>query len=86
MEETCSLVRSARLLGFCRSACLSGPEKGRVLVRSIWRAEVELMPWKPRFEISHRCVVPVADLLSQLWMEEGFEPIYRRALKEASLI
>jgi hypothetical protein len=86
MEETCSLVHSARLLGFCRSVCVSGPEKGLVLVRSIWRAEVELMPWKPRFEISHRRVVRVSELMSCLWMEQGFEPIYRRALKEAGLI
>lgn len=85
-EETCSIVRSARLLGFCRGACLSGPEKGLVLVRSIWRAEVELMAWKPRFEISHRRIVHIAELLSRLWMEEGFEPIYRRALTEAGLI
>jgi len=86
VEETCSLVCSAWLLGFCRSVCLSGPEKGLVLVRSIWRAEVELMPWKPRFEISHRRIVPVAELMSHLWMEEGLEPIYRRALKVAGLM
>jgi hypothetical protein len=86
MEESCSIVRSARLLGFCRSACLSGPEKGLALVRSIWRAEVELMPWEPRFEILHRQVVPAIELLSYLWMEEGFEPIYYRALKEAGLM
>ncbi len=84
-QETCSIVCSARLLGFCRSVCLSGPEKGLVLVRSIWRAEVELMPWNPRFEILHRRVVPAAELLSHFWMEQGFEPIYRRALKEAGL-
>src|SRR5262249_1963448 len=66
MEETCSIVRSARLLGFGRGACLSGPEKGVVLIRSIWRAEVELMPWKPQFEILHRRVVPAAELLSHL--------------------
>ena len=66
--------------------CLSGPEEGLVLVRSVWRAEVELMPWEPRFEIAHRQVVPAADLLSHLWMEEGFEPIYRRALTDAGLI
>ena len=35
LEETCSIVSNARLLGFCRSVCLSGPEKDRVLVRSI---------------------------------------------------
>src|SRR5258708_28413962 len=83
LEETCSIVRDARLLGFCRSVCLTGPEEGRVLVRSLWRAEVELMPWEPLFEIVHRLAVPVTDLLSHLWMEEGFEPIYRRALAEA---
>ena len=54
LEEACARVIDARLLGFCRSACLSGPEQGRVLVRSIWQAEVELMPWQPSFEIRHR--------------------------------
>ena len=81
-----SIVSNARLLGFCRSVCLSGPEKDRVLVRSIWRAEVELLPWKPSFEIAHRRVVPAHELLSHLWMEDGFEPIYRRALTEAGLM
>ena len=86
LEETCSIVHDARLLGFCRSACLSGQEKDRVLVRSIWRAEVELLPCKPIFEIGHRAVVLAEELLSQLWMESGFEPIYHRALMEAGLI
>ena len=85
LEETCSIVNHARLLGFCRSVCLSGPEKDRVLVRSIWRAAVELLPWSPRFEIAHRRVVGVNELRSHLWMEDGFEPIYRRALIEAGL-
>jgi ADP-ribose pyrophosphatase YjhB (NUDIX family) len=86
LEETCCIVRQARLLGFCRSACLSGPEKGLVLVRSIWRAEVDLTPWEPRFEVARRRVVSTDDLLSNLWMEHGFEPIYHRALREAALI
>lgn len=85
-EETCSVVIASRLLGFCRAACQSGPERARVLVRSIWRAEVEVLPWQPRFEIAHRRVVPAAELLSHLWMEPGFEPIYRRALAEAGLM
>ena len=84
-EETCCVVRDARLLGYCRSRCLSGPEQGLVLVRSVWRAEVDLMQWEPRFEIAHRRVVPVTELLSNLWMETGFEPIYYRALREAEL-
>jgi hypothetical protein len=57
-----------------------------VLVRSIWRAEVDLMRWEPRFEVTHRRLVHTAELLSNLWVEEGFEPIYRRALKEAALM
>lgn len=86
LEEICAIVHGARLLGFCRGACLTGPEKGRVLVRSVRRAEVELLPWEPRFEIAHRQAVPAADLVSHLWMEEGFEPIYHRTLTEAGLI
>ena len=85
LEEACAVVNSARLLGFCRSVCLSGPEKGLVLVRSIWRAEIELMPWEPRFEIAYRRPVPPHELLLHLWMEEGFGPIYNRALVEAGL-
>jgi hypothetical protein len=85
LEEACAVVVDARLLGFCRSVCLTGPEQGLTLVRSIWLAEVELAPWEPRFEIAHRRVVPAAELLAHLCMEEGFEPIYRRALVEAGL-
>jgi hypothetical protein len=80
------VVVDARLLGFTRSVCLTGPEQGLVLVRSIWLADVELMPWDPRFEIAHRRVVPAAELLAHLWMGQGFEPIYHRALVEAGLV
>jgi ADP-ribose pyrophosphatase YjhB (NUDIX family) len=85
-EETCAIVGDARLLGFSRGVCLTGPEEGLVLVRSIWRAEVELRPWKPRFEIAHRRVVPADELLSHLWMEDGMEAIFHRALTEAGLM
>lgn len=86
LEETCAVVGDARLLGFCRAVCLTGPEQGLVLVRSVWRAEVELMPWEPRFEIAHRLVVRATELLAHLWIEEGFEPMYHRALAEAELM
>jgi ADP-ribose pyrophosphatase YjhB (NUDIX family) len=86
LEEVCAIVGDARLLGFCRGACLTGPEAGLVLVRSVWRVEVELMPWEPLFEIAHRRVVAATELLSHLWMEKGFEPIYHRALAEAGLM
>jgi ADP-ribose pyrophosphatase YjhB (NUDIX family) len=86
LEEACAVVVFARLLGFCRAICLTGPEEGLVLVRSVWLAEVELLPWDPRFEIAHRRVVPATELLTRLWMGEGFEPIYHRALVEAGLV
>jgi ADP-ribose pyrophosphatase YjhB (NUDIX family) len=86
LEETCALVGDARLLRFCRGACLTGPEAGLVLVRSIWRATVELLPWEPQFEIGHRRVVPATELLAHLWIEEGYAPIYHRALAEAGLL
>jgi NAD(P)-dependent dehydrogenase (short-subunit alcohol dehydrogenase family) len=44
LEEACAAVVGARLLGFCRSARLTGPEQCLVLARSIWLAEIELMP------------------------------------------
>jgi ADP-ribose pyrophosphatase YjhB (NUDIX family) len=86
LEEACCMVREARLLGFCRGACISGPENGLVLVRSIWRAEVDLMPWEPRFEIAHRRVISTNEVLSNLWIEVGSEPIFYRSLREAALI
>lgn len=85
LEEACATVREARLLGFCRSACLAGPERGLVLVRSIWRARVELLPWAPRFEIAFRRVVPAAQAMAEFWTEKGAKPVYRRAFQEAGL-
>ncbi|HEY2520513.1 MAG TPA: NUDIX domain-containing protein, partial [Streptosporangiaceae bacterium] len=85
LEEACATVAEARLLGFVKSRCLSGAEAGRVLVRSIWRAEVRLRPWAPEFEIPFRKVVPVRELAEQLWMEDGAEPIYSRAAREAGI-
>lgn len=85
LEETCSTVTDARLLGFVRSRCLTGHEKGLVIVRSIWRAEVRLHPWQPEHEIPFRRVVPVHDLARELWMEDGAAPIYSRAAREAGL-
>jgi ADP-ribose pyrophosphatase YjhB (NUDIX family) len=85
-EETCCVVRQSRLLGFCRSACLSGPEAGLVLVRSAWRAEVEVMPWQPRFEVAHRRIVPMADLPAAMSIDAGWEPILHRGMREAGLL
>ena len=42
MEEACAKVTDASLLGFSRGVCVKGHEEGLVLVRAIWRADVEL--------------------------------------------
>jgi ADP-ribose pyrophosphatase YjhB (NUDIX family) len=60
-EEACVEVLGAELLGFARSECVAGREKGLVLVRSYWLAEVEIGPWEPQFEIAHRRVVSAAE-------------------------
>ncbi|MGH3384567.1 MAG: NUDIX hydrolase [Nocardioidaceae bacterium] len=85
-EEACATVERARLLGFSRGACIAGPEQGLVLVRSIWRAEVELGAWDPRFEMSHRRVVAPEALPGELGLAtHPFARIVRRTLQEAGL-
>jgi ADP-ribose pyrophosphatase YjhB (NUDIX family) len=86
-EEACATVTGARLLGFTRGQCLTGPERGKVLVRSVWRAEVELRPWEARFEIADRRVVsPVAVEEALSLGSHPFAAIIRRELAEAALI
>lgn len=84
-EEACSKVRLARRLGFTRSRCVDGPEAGVVLVRSIWRADVELNEWRSDYEIRDRKVVSPRALHAHLWMERGSEPVYERWLREARI-
>jgi 8-oxo-dGTP pyrophosphatase MutT (NUDIX family) len=82
-EEACADVLACRLLGFSRGHCVRGQEQGLVLVRAIWRANVKLRPWEPRFEIRHRRLVSVQDFLAHVTVSEGYLPTYRRALFEA---
>ena len=84
LEEACATVGDARLLGFACGRCTHGHEEGLVLVRSFWLADVVLHPWVPRFETSHRRVVPATELSSHL--SPAFMPIYRRALDEAGVL
>jgi ADP-ribose pyrophosphatase YjhB (NUDIX family) len=84
-EEACATVTGCRLLGFSRGVCVRGPQTGLVLVRAWWRAEVRLDPWRPRFEIVRRRLVPLAEAFASMWIEEGFEPMYRRIFAEAAL-
>jgi ADP-ribose pyrophosphatase YjhB (NUDIX family) len=85
-EEACAVVERARLLGFTRGICIRGPEEGLVLVRSMWRAEVRLERWAPRFEISYRRLLPANEALQSVTIAEpSVGPIYRRMFAEAAL-
>lgn len=85
-EEGCARVLRAKLLGFSRGECIAGPEKGLVLVRSIWRADVDVEPWNPQFEITYRKIVAPTYLVRLLSLgDHPFTPIIRRALREADI-
>jgi 8-oxo-dGTP pyrophosphatase MutT (NUDIX family) len=88
-EEACATLTSSRLLGFSRGRCVRGAERGLVLVRSLWRAEVHLEAWQPQFEMSHRLLLPASEALGRLTGQPrfpgGFRPLYRRLFAEASL-
>jgi 8-oxo-dGTP pyrophosphatase MutT (NUDIX family) len=85
LEEACATVLHARLLGFARGECVAGHERGLVLVRSHWRAEVELLPWEPQFEIAHRRLVAPVELLADHGFGGPYAPFFRRALREAGI-
>lgn len=84
-EEACATVVRARLLGFTRGQCVSGPELGLVLVRSMWRADVELFPCQARFEIAARRIVAPAEVEEALSLSsQPFAAFIRRELAEAA--
>jgi ADP-ribose pyrophosphatase YjhB (NUDIX family) len=85
MEEACAVVSHSRLLGFSRGRCIEGKEKGLVLVRSIWLAQVTLLAWKPEFEILHRKVVPADQAISEVAPPDDQLPFWRRVFAEAEL-
>ncbi len=86
LEEACATVVRARLLGFVRGECVDGREQGRILVRSLWRADVELGRWEPQFEIQHRRVVSATDTAMHLMISSHpFAPIIRRTVAEAAI-
>ena len=83
LEEACASVEEATLLGFARGKCIRGEEEGLVLVRSLWRAEVTLLPWEPQHETTDRMVVPLDEALAHLKIPDDHRPIVQRWLDEA---
>ncbi len=82
-EEACVTVIVERLLGFCVSRCIKGPQTGVVLVRSFWLAQVSVDAWDPQFEIARRRMVSVNDVWSH--MDQTYMPVYRHAFALAQL-
>lgn len=82
-EEACATVTEYRLLGFSRGVCVRGPQKGLVLIRSMWRAEVRLAPWNPRRGTAHRRLLPVGEAFRSLAIPDGLGPFYRRLFAQA---
>ncbi len=87
MEEACVAVVEAKLLGFSRGKCLRGEQKGLVIVRSVWRAEGELRPWNPQFEMTERLVIPISEVWNRLTIPESvtMARINARMLVEAGI-
>ncbi|MBN2238427.1 MAG: NUDIX domain-containing protein [Dehalococcoidales bacterium] len=87
LEETCAQVEDAMLLGFSKGVCVSGHEEGLTLIRALWSATVSLLPWEPRYEISHRLLLPADTALDKLLTQtipfRGIPSIYRRWFHEA---
>jgi ADP-ribose pyrophosphatase YjhB (NUDIX family) len=86
-EEACAVVTGATLLGYGRGQCLRGHEAGLVLVRSLWRAEVNLLPWEPEFEMADRREFPVAEAIDLVRdaLPGGHKRIITRLFVEAGL-
>lgn len=84
-EEGCAEVVTCQLLGFSRGVCVQGSQEGLVLIRSMWRAEVRLRAWEPRFEMAHRRLLPADRALRELTVADGLLPFYRRFFTEAAV-
>ncbi len=83
LEEACARVLAANLLGFSVGVGVGGPEKGLVLVRALFVADVALAPWEPEHEMTHRILVPPDGVLGRIQMVEGIEPLVHRWVVEA---
>lgn len=66
-EEAVAVVTSWTLIAYARSECMEGERKGHVMVRDMYVARVELLPWvQPDFEIVERMTVPIDQLVSTM--------------------
>jgi len=86
-EEACAQVVRSRLLGYGRGECTRGHERGLILVRSLWLAEVDLLAWQPHWEMVERQPFPVAEALNLVRdvLPGGHKRIITRMFQESGL-
>ena len=66
-EEAGAEVTSWQLIAFARSECLEGERKEHVMVRDMYVARVQLLPWQqPPTEIVERTIVPLHQLVATM--------------------
>lgn len=83
LEETCAVVTEARLLGFSCGRRMEGDTIGPPSVRSIWLAQVDLLDWRPQFEIRFRRLVPAAQAIKAVLPE--YEQFWARVFHDAGI-
>lgn len=84
-EEACAEVTEAKLLGFSLGKIIRGHEKGLVLVRSFWLAQVQLQKWIPEPDTWARKLVLPNRVLSEL-APDVFGSLHHRALIAGNLL
>lgn len=81
-EEACVTVRGSDLLGFQRFAHLDGDRAGRVTVDAMFRAEVDLLPFRPEHETRQRRLLPPRRARElPLWSNPVTQRLLRAALR-----
>ena len=83
LEEACAIVTRCKLLGYISGKCVKGQEAGKKLVRSLWVADVELLPWRPTHEMVRRELVTHDEFLERIEFPSGQKPIFNRWKHEA---
>ena len=86
MEEVCAKVPDTFLPGFSRGVCMKGHEEGLVLVRAMWRADVELLSWEPLHEMRERRLVDPDEALTEMSLLAGLGGLYRHLITNALVV
>lgn len=66
MEEALAQVKTAQLVGYVRGERPQSDGKPRIKVRSLWKVDVDLLPWHPQHEMVDRIEVAPSQALDEL--------------------